>query len=273
MDEVSPLSATVLAAVRRVLKPVMRLLLSHGVTLPAIVELTKRVLVEVAEQDFALPGKPTTDSRVSVLTGVHRKDVKRIREHPAGRTAVPLAVSLGSRLVGAWLSDPRWLDPAGHPRLLPRSGDGGGASFDALAETVSKDVRPRAILDELLRVGAVTLENDSVRLRTEAFVPSEGVEEKLYYLSRAVYSHLSAAVHNTQGGQPAFLDRIVHYDTIPPAAVQALRDAVEQVGMRSLLDINARARQVSGYDGPDRQHITCGLYFFSEAADVAEDGG
>ena len=112
--------AALMAALRRILAPLVRLLMAHGITHSAISRLLKTVYVDVAERDFALPGKPLSDSRISLLTGVHRKDVRALRGAPADLQAVPASVSLGSQLVARWLSEKPWVDRDGRPRELPR---------------------------------------------------------------------------------------------------------------------------------------------------------
>lgn len=96
-------------ALRQALRPLLRVMLARGITLPYLMELIKALLVEVAERDFRLDGKPVTDSRVSLLSGVHRKDVSRLRrENDAAADDVdraPPVVSLGAQLVAQWLGD------------------------------------------------------------------------------------------------------------------------------------------------------------------------
>jgi len=264
-------NTVVMAAVRRILRPLLKLLLANGITFPAINELLKQVLVEVAEKDFPVAGKAVNDSRVSVLTGLHRKDVKRLRHGPVVVEDVPKSVSLGSQLVNAWLTESAWLEADGSPRVLEKLlSDEGGASFEALAESVSKDVRPRAILDELLRLGAVTLiDGKRVQLNTEAFVPNAGIEEKLYYLQRAGYAHLMASVHNVEGEQPAFFDRIVHYDSIPAEALPALRKLAEKEGSVFLRKLNVAAHKASDKQGKDVQAFTLGSFMFAEPLEIS----
>lgn len=259
--------AAIINAVRGILRPVARLLLANGITLQAITELVKQVLVEVAERDFALPGKPVNDSRVSVVTGVHRKDIRRLRSARGEIENLPKSVSLGSQLVNLWLTESRWQDAAGEPLVLDRvAGDHGAPSFEELAESISRDVRPRAILDELERLGVVSMPDDQrVMLNTTAFVPSAGLEEKLYYLQRAGEAHLSASVHNVQGEGPAFFDRVVHYDSIPAASLPALRKVVEQEGMRFLRRVNEAAVKASNREGEDIQAFTLGAYLHTRA--------
>jgi len=261
-------TSAVLRAVRHILRPLVKLMLAQGITFPAIAELLKQVLVETAQKDFPVPGKATNDSRISVLTGVHRKDVKRLRQQQGPEENVPKSVSLGSQVVNVWLSETRWLEADGSPRVLHKSGgEGGKPGFEELAECVSKDVRPRAILDELVRVGAVTLLQDKrVQLNAAAFIPNEGVEEKLYYLERTAYAHLMASVHNVQGGKPPFFDRIVHYDNLPPEALSGLRELVDIESMRMLRSVNDLARKASTKKTDDPQSFTLGAFMFTETA-------
>ncbi len=270
MDSQTQTSA-VLSAVRHILRPLAKLMLAQGITFATIAELLKQVLVETAQKDFPVPGKVTNDSRISVLTGVHRKDVKRLRQQRGPEANVPKTVSLGSQVVNVWLTESRWLEADGSPRVLHKSaGSTAEPGFEELAECVSKDVRPRAILDELVRVGAVTLWQDKrVQLNAAAFIPHEGVEEKLYYLERTAYAHLMASVHNVQGGKPPFFDRIVHYDKLPPEALPGLRELVDIESMRMLRAVNDLARKSATKKTDDPQSFTLGAFMFTEAAGSA----
>ena len=232
-----------------------------------MVELLKQVLVDVAIRDFPVEGKRTTDSRISVLTGVHRKDVRRLRETQDDRTDVPKRVSLGMQLVNAWMTDPALLDDEGHPRPLPRGPARGVVSFDELAGRISGgDVRPRAILDELARLEVVAVRDDEVHLLTEAFVPRKGEAEKLYYFERSSHAHLMAGVSNLEGVQPPFFDRVVQYHSIPASELPRLRALLEEQGTALLTELNRLASQVNDPDSAERQSLVVGLYFYSEAA-------
>ena len=93
-------------ALRRLLQPLVRLLLRRQATYPFLASLLKSIYVELAEREFGIPGKAQTTSRVSLLTGIHRKDVKRLREQPANPDAPPGNVSLGAQLVLRWTASP-----------------------------------------------------------------------------------------------------------------------------------------------------------------------
>lgn len=264
------------AAVRRVLRPLIRLLLSHGLTYPWLSDLLKEIFVEVADKEFQLDRKRQTDSRISLLTGVHRKDVRRLRSVAAAtREPAPPSVSLGAQLVGRWLSDSRFQDAGGNPLPLPRlASKGGDLSFDALVASVSKDIRARAVLDEWLRLGVVRLDEDErVVLNVDAFVPAQGFEEKVHYFGQNVHDHLAAAASNVIGGRAPFLERSVHYDTLTPESARELAALAEKAGMQALKTANRRAAQLGDEDAASadaRMRITFGVYFFAESMDPSD---
>lgn len=257
------------------MRPIVRLMLRKGITYTYFSDMLKGVFVEVAEREFRLDDKPPTDSRISLLTGVHRKDVRRLRNLPdEAEDTLPASVSLGAHLVSTWSSAAPFCRNDGEPAALPRlASTGGECSFDALVARVSKDIRARVVLDEWLRLGVVRIDDeDRVHLQTNAFVPQKGFDEKAAYFGHNVHDHASAAVHNlTTEGRP-FFERSVHYDTLTEAGVGELREAVADEGMRVLQSFNALAAHLetrdSASDAP-RQRITIGLYFFSEPSTEA----
>lgn len=270
-------SGALTRALYKVLQPLVRLMLAHGLTYPAVAEMLKRVFIEVAMRDFQLADKGQTDSRLSLLTGIHRKDVKRLRGLDAARDRIPATVSLGSQVIAVWITDPQYVDADGAPQPLQRlASRGGNGSFETLAQSVSKDVRPRALLDELLRVGAVTLdEDDRVRLNNDAFIPRAGLDERAYYFGRALSDHLAAGVHNLLDGTPPYLERIVHYDRLPPEAIEELRSLAEKQGMQSLKAVNRQAMRhaMNGAGRTNARRFTFGVYFYAEDAGSQPEAG
>lgn len=259
-------------ALRRVLRPLVRLMLARGVTFPFLAELLKGLLVEVAEREFALEGRPQTASRLSLLSGVHRKDVRRLRRGAAAQAeTMPAAISLGAQLVAAWLTTARLCDRRGRPRPLARAASAGGeASFEALVARVSKDIRARSVLDEWLRLGIAHLdERDRVCLNAEAFVPARGFEEKAFYFGQNCHDHAATAVSNLLASGPPRLDRSVHYDALAAASAAELEKLATRAGMAALKAINRRAMRLERGDarrpGP-RHRINFGVYFYAEPA-------
>ena len=161
-----PDAARLHTPIARVLRPLVRLFIRAGLTYPALCDLLRELYVNVAEHDFALSAKEQTDSRVSLLTGIHRKEVRRLRGAGAPVRLVPASVSRSSMIVARWVAAPEFTDASGAPRRLRRAGDpGDGPTYEDLVESVTRDVRPRAVLDEWLDRGIVSVDAEGrVRL-------------------------------------------------------------------------------------------------------------
>jgi hypothetical protein len=263
-----PPSALV-TAIRKVLYPLVRLLLNFRIVFPQLAELLKSVYVEVAEKEFRLPNKPQTDTRLSLLTGIHRKDIKRLRAQAVTDRSTPAAINTGSRLVARWLSEARYLDEQQQPRCLPLNAKQ-GASFTSLVGDICKsDLRPRVILDEWLNLGIVTIDADkNVKLNTQAFIPSKGFDEKAFFLGHNISDHLSAATHNILEQEPAFFERCVYYDGLSQDSIQQLNTLVNKEGMKTLIVFNELAMRLKASDAgkTDNQHrIDIGLYVYHQA--------
>ena len=225
---------------RKVLRPLVRFMLSQGINYTMILEDLKRVFVSVAEEEFKIEGKVQTDSRITLLTGVHRKDVQRIRGQ--NNEVYDLPFSIGAQIFGLWLGDSKYLDASGQPLALPRLASKGDISFESLVASVSKDFRARPVLDEWLRLGFVSIDyNDHVRLNVQAFIPNQDLEYKLSFLGMNVHDHMSAAVSNLNNQAEPMLERCVYYDGLTATNVDILHDLAKQNGMNTIKALNRRA--------------------------------
>ncbi|WP_310446023.1 DUF6502 family protein [Thiobacillus sp.] len=256
------------AAVRRLLRPLVKLLLHYSVQYPAFTNLLKQTYVEVATA-MPVDGKPQTDSRVSLLTGIHRLDVKRLRnEIVSGNEGPPVSVSLGAHIVARWTAHAEYLDNKGRPLPLHRLASAGGMlSFESLVRSVSRDIRPRVVLDEWLRLGIAQIDNlDRVILLTDAFIPSHGLDEKLFYLGKNVHDHLDACAHNlTQPDVPPLLERSVYYDHLSKDSTLILSTYARQLSSQVMQAFSQKAMELQERDHPNadaRHRVTYGLYFY-----------
>ena len=272
-DALSGPSPALLRALRKLLRPLVRLMLARGIPYTYLTELLKGLFVEVADREFGLDNKPPTDSRISLVSGVHRKDVSRLRQlQQTAQTTEPAVVSLGSQVVARWLAAPPYVQDDGKPRPLARMiSEGGDLSFEALVSSINNDIRSRVVLDEWMRLGVVHLDDEErICLNTEAFVPSRNADEKAFYLGHNLHDHACAAVNNLLGGAP-LMDRSVHYTELSAASVQQLAQLSEKLGMQALLAVNKCAMQaeakdqMQAADNPTpRQRMTFGVYFYTE---------
>ena len=265
-------------AIRRVLAPLVKLLLAKGITYPFLAELLKSIYVDVARAEFQLDAKRLTFSRITVLTGVHREDVRRFAHSDETDAVVPEAISHGARIVTHWISQPEYVDGKKRPIPLPRLASvGGDHSFEALVESVSKNIRPRTVLDELLRLGIAQLdEMDCVHLSAGAFIPEIGLEEKAYYFGLNIHDHISAAVHNLLGETPPAPERSLAFENLSASSIDTLRALATDLGMQALTKVYKRARVLEKKDVTRPDHdmrLNFGIYFFSEKKiDLTDDG-
>lgn len=266
--------ASLLAAARRLMRPLVRLMMQSGLTFPILADALRRLYVEVAVNDVLTDPKTRTDSRISLLTGVHRKEIRNLRLMPADPADAPDIVTLASQIVARWVGTAPFIDDAGRPRPLPRNNDATAASrpsFDELVESVTTDIRPRAVLDDLLGHGVVFMDaDDCVKLNAAAFIPRPGREEQLFYFARNLHDHVAAAVANISAAEvPPFLDRSVHYDRLTPAQAETLRGYARAAAMRVLLDVNRLAQELTEADPASEptqpRRINFGIYIFDEA--------
>jgi Family of unknown function (DUF6502) len=270
--------AVVVRVLRRILRPLIRFMLAQGITYPLLTDLLKLVYVQVAAEEFILENKRQTDSRISLLTGVHRKDVKRLAPQVKERALPPASVSLGAQLVARWVSQKEYLDANGRPLPLARlASEGGVKSFEALVASISKDIRSRAILDEWLRLGVVHLNDDGyVCLNVDAFVPKKGFDEKAFYFGQNLHDHIAASVSNMLELGAPFLERSVYYDQLTKASTAELAQLSAELGMQALQTINRKAMELEARDGGKsgaNQRMNFGIYFYAGAREQepAED--
>lgn len=212
------------AAVLQLLRPLCKLLLRHNLPFSVLEELAKRVYVQVAMEDFSIPGKKPSLSRASILTGLTRKDVQRL---VAAVQPLPAHAADGynraARVLTAWARDPDFRDVDGAPAALHVQD--GERSFASLVRRHSGDMPARAVLDELLRVGAVQrLDDNRLAMTTRAYVPRASEIDKLDILGNDVAALISTIDHNLQHGDsdPRY-QRKVLYLNMPADAVAEFR--------------------------------------------------
>lgn len=261
-------SPALISALVHMLRPLVKLLLNRGITYPYLTNLLKSLYLDVATREFQLADKPQTDSRLSLLTGLHRKDIKRLANSLESADNMPTVVSLGATLIARWSADPDYLDESGQPRTLPRFAAEGKVSFESLVTGVNKDIRPRSVLDEWLRQGVVQMdENNHVRLSIAAFIPPQGADEMSFYFGQNIHDHLSATVHNLTQNSAPFLERSVYYDNLTPESVTKLSELSRTLGMKTLQTVNRQALALEREDQDKsgaNHRINFGIYFFSE---------
>lgn len=262
----------VLKAALAVVKPLIGLMLRHGVTYPAFAAALKEVFLTCAQEELRAQGAVLTDSAVSLRSGVHRRDVRMLlrsdvsSEPPAGIGASMQPIGLATQVVARWLSEAVYADDQGEPKALARSTSADG--FDTLVASTSSDVRPRAVLDELLRLGIVQETDGQVRLLSAGFAPREDFVEMAQLMQLNLHDHLAAATENLDG-RNNFLEQAVFVDQLTKQSAQHLH-AVSTKAWRQAFKIVMR--EAASRFEHDQQHASAeerhhrarfGAYFYS----------
>jgi hypothetical protein len=211
-------------AMRALLGPIARLALAQGVSFAALEEMMKEAFVDEAVKAQPAQAPSRLVSRISVATGLNRREVTRLTRQQRAVRAV--RASPASEVFTRWMTDPQWCEGAGEPKPLPRVAPvDGGPSFESLAHAVTRDVHPRSLLDELCRLGIARLDDatDTVRLVRNAFVPSDARAPMLAFLGDNVGDHLMAAVSNVLAPEPPHFEQAVFADELSAESLVEIR--------------------------------------------------
>ena len=258
-------------ALARLLRPLVKLLIKQGVSYASFAEATRRLFIDVAEQDFKIPGKKQSLSRISVLTGINRKDVAKILKADQGQDDQQfMPANRPSRIIQEWLRDKRFTNESGAPK--PLHFEGGDNSFSELVRLYGGDVTPRSMLDELNRVGVISRNpQQHLMLCSSAYVPQQDLAEKINILGRASGDLFSTLDHNLEHQQfRSRLQRSVAYSNIPVKNLNQIRMQSKEECEQFLLHINQWLSQHDAHVNPDMKsdetaRAGIGIYYFEQA--------
>ena len=219
----NPVQKALFNAVRTLLRPLVRILLRNGIAYGSFAELAKKTYVDVAFEEFRQPGKKQTISHVSAITGLTRKETKRLHEL-AGDDDLGAAgrYNRAVRVVSGWLNDPRYQSAGGVPLPLPLEGEQG--SFTALVKQYSGDIPTQAMLAVLEGSGTVAVQGGQVVLLNHAYIPGGDPVDKLHILGTDTGELIDTIDHNlTAENEGLWFQRKVYNDRVDPEAIAAFR--------------------------------------------------
>jgi len=259
----------IIAALATLLRPLVRILLQHGIPFDVLSAVARQVYVHVAAEEFILPGKKQTTSRISILTGLTRKEVRRIMTTTEVEDQKATdRYNRAARVLAGWLRDKDFHDKAGAPAALPVEGT--HASFAELVRRYSGDLLVRAMLDELLRVGAVHRTKDGrIRLQARFYVPAQSETDKLHILGTDTADLIATIANNLNPQATPRYQRKVMYDNVPVEAVeefqhlsadraQAFLEGIDRWLSKRDRDVNPAA------NGTGRKRVGIGVYYFED---------
>jgi hypothetical protein len=253
-----------LRAAMSMLVPLARWLVRNGVHYASFAPALKSVFVEAARRELQATGAKLTDSSLSVLSGVQRRDIRAFGQNTT-TDAEPKTPSVASQVFTRWVTDPAWRDGTNQPMALPKTG--APRSFDSLAREVSSDVHPRTLLAEMLRLGLIEPDGETVRLCAHAFVPQEGFDGRALMFSANVADHIAAAAHNVVATDGRFLEQSVFGSGLAPASVEALGETARRLWAGAFEQIVREATHRFERDRIEPQaqmRMRFGVYYYAE---------
>jgi hypothetical protein len=258
------------AAIDALLGPIARLAVGQGITVALVEESLRRAFVEAATQTLVASGLPEHRlvSRISASTGLTRREVARVSEQLAQGVAAPGA-SLAAEVFTRWASDRSLRTSRGKIKALKRSGP--APSFETLARSVTQDVHPRTLLDELCRLGMAQVydEGETVRLLKDAFVPDGDQQQMMGFLAANVGDHLAGAVNNVLGRAPRqHFDQAVFADELSVDSLPVVHEFVARQWKRVLSEavtlLEDRIEQDHQAGSTQNKRVRIGLYSYED---------
>ncbi len=252
-------------AVDALLAPLAQLAVAKGMPCAIVEDRLRQAFVRAARdtQPTALPHRMV--SRIATATGLSRREVTRlIQATPAPPPRRPVA----AEVFALWANNTQYRDARGRPRKLPRQGN--APSFETLARSVTRDVHPRSLLDELLRLGLAVHDaaDDSVALVKDAFVPRGDTERMLGFLGHNIGDHLGAAVANVLGDGRQHFEQAVFADELSPQSIEAMRETIKAHWLAMSTSLVPKLKTLIDADHaagrPQDQRLRVGLFSYSE---------
>jgi len=263
------------AAVLRLLRPLARVLLRHGMAYGTFAELARKAYVEEGFAHIERSGKRPTVSGVSALTGLTRKETKRLRElGVVDDESSSRRYSRAIRVISGWTGDDRFRTAAGEPAILPMEGKEG--SFAVLVKEFSGDIPPAAMLSVLQDSGTVEITEQGVALQDKAYIPSATPLEKLNILGTDVAQLIDTIGHNLDApaGQRYF-QRKVSNVLVQPEAVDAFRELSNQKSQLLLEEyhswLSSHEIDPDGDRSVEPCYVAVGIYYSDYPASGEEE--
>jgi hypothetical protein len=244
------------------------LAVSRGLPFSALDELVRQVVVDAAVLQQGRASGHGAVSRISTATGLSRREVGRILE--SQETPVQPPRWLAGEVFAKWTNDPVYA-ASGAARSIPRRGE--APSFESLAQSVTRDLHPRSLLEELVRLGLAEVSEDgeSVRLLRDAFIPRNDFTKMVELLADNVGDHLTGATSNVLGAAEPFLEQAVYADELSAESVEALRPLVSaqwhQLRQALVPVLESLIAQDAAAGRPQDQRVRIGLYSFATPMD------
>ena len=251
-------------------RALVRILLRNGIAYGTVAEWVRKAYVDIAFEQQPGAKKPTISS-VSTITGLTRKEVKRLREKgEIGESDKASSYNRAVRVLGGWLNDAEFQGKAGQPAELALEGERG--SFQALVKRYSGDIPASTLFSVLAGADCISLEEGKVCLLKKAYIPGNDPAEKLKILGADVAELIATIDHNLTSAEAGLrFQRKVSNSCVDPAALPAFRQlsAEKSQQLLEILDQWLSEHEIEQSADGDRrgQYLSVGIYYY-EGTDV-----
>jgi len=260
-------------SILRLLKPLVKILLNHGISVNEFMGLVKRSYVEVANHEFQLEGRKQSVSRIAVITGMHRKDVTHYRNKDFDAPEEPETQfhNRAARVISAWITETEFLNAKEEALILPIEGETG--SFSSLVLKHSGSMTVRSMLDEMIRVGAIEFaSSDTVKLVQTAYVPQESDAQRIIYMGDASSDLLNTLSTNLETPEANWLQLSTSFDNLPEECIPELKKICHKKSTQLLneleLWLSKQDRDSNpAITGTGRVRAGLGIYYLEETID------
>lgn len=233
------IKSTLRSSCRALLRPIASVVLKCGMTWREFSELSKSVFVSVASDEFGIRGRPTNVSRVSILTGISRKEVKRQREllaEPAATSSTKTTDA--TRLLSGWHQDSDYVDANGGPIALAIKG--AKPSFESLFESYGGDTPEQTLSRELMAAGSIEKDSQSRYVAKRRYhMPVEMDAGSIRFFGTNLFDHANTLSNNVAGeSNERRLEGFAVDDQIHPETVEEFRAFLDERGQQFLEEID-----------------------------------
>jgi hypothetical protein len=257
-------------ACRRLLRPVVRMLLRLGISWKEFAEIAKVVFVEIAREDYGVHGRPTNASRVALMTGLSRRDVGEIRKRLESEAPLPIeAKSRISRVLTGWYKDPEFSD-GGRPRVLDEAG------FRRLTHRYAGDIPDRAITKEMLDLGLMeAVGEQGYRAVRRDYLRSAADADIVRHMGQALHDHGVSLAHNLDPARsPGWFEGFASNNHMPRGAAEKLNALLQHEGQAFLERVDAWLSEneidlpaTEGNGKEPASRVGVGVYLFEHPQD------
>ena len=273
----SQMQKTLVDVLCKIIRPIVTLYLRCGVGYSEFQAVVRGVYISVAAEEYGIRGRPTNTSRIAAMTGISRKEIKRIRDQLAESRWTPaMEVSPANLLIHFWHFDSDFSDPGGVPLALPIEGP---SSFTELAQRYAGDIPVGALKEELKRAGVIVESGGMLVVKKRYFQTFSFDDDFIQNMAFSLQSLAGTIVHNSElicrtdysqelNETEGRLERFAWSEQMSDRARMEFRNWVRSEGSLFIEKadewIGKNELELTAWDKANPKSIGVGIYFFEE---------